>query len=119
LYVVAQVKDPYGQESKIWKAPLRIGTFVEASIEGNLAQNVFVLPRGTLRPGGRIWIVDDENSIRPRSINVIRADEESIYVSSGLDDGELVCLTPLENPLPGALVKYERSVDNAQIGQSK
>jgi RND family efflux transporter MFP subunit len=119
LYVVAQVKDPYGLESGTWKTPLRIGTFVEANIEGKLAKDVFVLPRGTLRPGGRIWIVDDEDLIRPRSVKIIRADEESIYISSGLDDGQLVCLTPLENPLPGARVKYEKSVDNAQIGQSR
>jgi RND family efflux transporter MFP subunit len=119
LYVVAQVKDPYGQESGIWKTPLRIGTFVEASIEGKLARNVFVLPRGALRSGERIWIVDDEDLIRPRSVNILRADEESIYISSGLEDGQLVCLTPLENPLPGTRVKYARSMDNAQIGQSK
>jgi RND family efflux transporter MFP subunit len=119
LYVVAQVKDPYGQEFGYWQSPLRIGTFVQASIEGKLAQNVFVLPRGTLRRGGRIWIVDDNDLIRPRAVTVLRADEESIYVSSGLVDGEQVCLTPLENPLPGSRVRYEKPLSNTQLGQSK
>lgn len=119
LYAVAQVKDPYGLESGNWQSPLRIGTFVEANIEGKLARDVFVLPRGTLRAGGRIWIVDDTDSIRPRSVKVLRADAEYIYVSTGLNDGQLVCLTPLENPLPGTRVRYEKPVSNAQIGQAK
>jgi RND family efflux transporter MFP subunit len=119
LYVVAQVKDPYRRETGAWKTPLRIGTFVEASIAGKLARDVFVLPRGTLRSGGRIWIVDDEDSVHPRSVNIIRADEESIYINAGLDDGQLVCLTPLENPLPGARVKYEKATDDSQVGQSR
>ena len=35
-------------------------------------------------------------------------DEDRIYVSSGLEGSPLVCLTTLENPLPGTIVRYDR-----------
>ena len=51
LYVVVQVADPYNRLHQRWQTPLRIGTFVEASIEGRLFEEVIVLPRGVLRAG--------------------------------------------------------------------
>ena len=119
LFVVAQVADPYGQQSETWRAPLRIGTFVEASIEGKLANDIYVLPRGVLRPGGKVWVVDDKNTIQPRIVTVLRADEESIFVEAGLEDGQLICLTPLESPLPGTQVKFETELEPEQIGLSE
>ncbi|MEJ2089653.1 MAG: efflux RND transporter permease subunit [Gammaproteobacteria bacterium] len=34
LHAVAQVQDPYNQRSDLWRYPLRVGTFVDAEIEG-------------------------------------------------------------------------------------
>jgi RND family efflux transporter MFP subunit len=115
LFAVAQVRDPYSRESGGWPTPLRIGTFVEATIEGKVVEDVIMLPRGSLRSGNRVWVVDENNTLRPRSVAILRADEELIYVESGLDDGQLVCITSLENPLPGTQVRFTLPVDNPQL----
>jgi len=115
LFAVAQVRDPYSRETGGWSAPLRIGTFVQAVIEGRIAEDVIILPRGSLRPGNRIWVVDEDNTLRQRNVDILRAGEELIYIESGLEDGQLVCITPLENPLPGTQVRFERPVDNPQL----
>lgn len=115
LYAVAQVRDPYSREAGGWPAPLRIGTFVQATIEGRIAADVIILPRGSLRPGNRVWVVDQDNTLRPRRVDILRADEEQIYIDAGLEDGQLVCVTPLENPLPGTQVRFTLPVENPQL----
>ena len=107
LYLVAQINDPYNRYSKGWEHPLRMGTFVDAAIEGKLLENVIRLPRRALRRDNKIWTVADNNRLTAVTVVIARADEQSVLVQSGLESGELVCLTVPENPLPGTLVRYE------------
>jgi RND family efflux transporter MFP subunit len=107
LYLVAQVNDPYNRYTKGWEHPLRMGTFVDAAIEGKLLENVIRLPRRALRRDNKIWTVADNDTLTAVTVVIARADEQSILVQSGLKSGQLVCLTVPENPLPGTLVRYE------------
>ena len=107
LYLVAQVNDPYNRYSKGWEHPLRMGTFVDAAIEGKLLENVIRLTRRALRRDNKIWTVADNDTLTAVTVVIARADEQSILVQSGLKSGQLVCLTVPENPLPGTLVRYE------------
>lgn len=107
LYAVAQVQDPYNRLARTWDSPLRVGTFVEASIQGRPLSNVFILPRGVLRVGNHIWTVDEDDKLQRRDVVVAHSDENFVYVKSGLNDGELVTTTLVDNPLPGTRVRYE------------
>lgn len=106
LYVVAQVADPYNQDGESWAYPLRIGTFVGANIDGRRADNLVVLPRSALRRDNRVWTIDSNHRLVPKTVSVLRTDASSVYINSGLEDNELVCLTLLENPLPGTVVRH-------------
>ncbi len=111
LYVVVQVADPYNRLHQRWQTPLRIGTFVEASIEGRLFEEVIVLPRGVLRADNVVWTVGENNVLTPNTVSLLRADEDFIYVKSGLEEASLVCKTTLDNPLPGTRVRYDQVVE--------
>ena len=104
IYVVAQIEDPYDLKGT-GENTLRIGSFVSALITGRDAGMVFALPRHAVNDGV-VWLVDDENKIFPRNVDVIRADEESVYISEGLSNGEIYCITSLDQPLPGMKVRY-------------
>jgi len=106
LYVVAQVADPYNQDGESWAYPLRIGTFVGANIDGRRADNLVVLPRSALRRDNRVWTIDSNHRLVPKTVSVLRTDASSVYINRGLEDNELVCLTLLENPLPGTVVRH-------------
>jgi len=112
LYVVAQIADPYNQDGESWAYPLRIGTFVGANIEGLRADNLVVLPRSALRRDNRVWTIDSNNRLVPKTVSVLRTDASSVYINSGLEDNELVCLTLLENPLPGTVVRHVEAEQN-------
>lgn len=104
LHVVAQVDDPYGQGGDGGE-PLRIGTFVTAEIEGREGGSLFVIPRHSLQRGETLWMVGDDMTIQPRLLEIVRADEQFSYVTTGLSDGERYTVTPPEQPLPGMLVR--------------
>jgi RND family efflux transporter MFP subunit len=106
LFVVAQVRDPYGiyQIRDASFTPLRFGMFVDASLEGRRVDNVVPLPRGVIRPGNQVWIVDDNNRLQARKLSLLRTDGAEIFVTSGLDDGDKVCLTSVGPVLPGTRV---------------
>jgi RND family efflux transporter MFP subunit len=111
LYVVAQIADPYNRIDQRWQMPLRIGTFVEATIEGRHLDNVIVLPRGVLRADNQVWTVGDGNTLTPNTVSLLRADEDYIYIDKGIDSNELVCKTMVDNPLPGTRVRYDEILE--------
>ena len=114
LHVVAQIDDPYGASRKASGAggagsdgfePLRIGTFVTATIQGREGGELFVIPRHSLQRGETLWLVGDDMAIQPRNLDIVRADEQFSYIAQGLADGERYTVTPPEQPLPGMLVR--------------
>ena len=105
VHVVAQVENPY-KSGTLHDHPLLFGTFVNAQIEGREAGDVYVVPRHALYDGNIAWVVDDANEIYPRELTIIRSDRNSAFISEGLDEGDLVCITPIDQPLPGMRVKF-------------
>lgn len=103
LFLVAQVDDPYGKRPD-GRPPLKVGSFVQAKIKGVLLENVFVMPRKYYRKNEYVVIIDEDNQLRRRSIEVEWSDEDSLVVSGGLKAGERMCLTPLSFPAEGMRV---------------
>ncbi|MEM6580232.1 MAG: efflux RND transporter periplasmic adaptor subunit [Pseudomonadota bacterium] len=100
LYTVARIEDPYGLKSQD-QLPLRVGTFVNANIAGREIKDVVVLPRYILRAGNFVWVIDDTNHLRNRKVTTLRTGGDQIFVSAGLDEGELVSLTSLDASFAG------------------
>jgi len=40
-------------------------------------------------------------------VSIVRSDEKYVFIGSGLLDGQLICTTLLDSPLPGTPVRYE------------
>ena len=104
LYAVAQVEDPYNQNGRIGE-PLRIGTFVTASIQGRFGGALFTIPRHALQRGETLWVIDEQQKIYPRDVEIVSTDEEYAYIDAGLTDGERYTITPVDQPLPGMPVR--------------
>ncbi|MAG33245.1 MAG: efflux transporter periplasmic adaptor subunit [Deltaproteobacteria bacterium] len=102
--LVARVTDPYGIETTR-SAPLAVGLFVEAKIEGQEVENAVVLPRDALRDGDRVYVVDADDRIRFRSVEVLRTERDTVILASGLTPGERVCTSPLQAAIDGMKVR--------------
>lgn len=108
MYVVARVDDPYLRNTPPEAAgvvPLAVGLFVEAEISGREAREVIVLPRQALREGNRVFVVDDEQRLRFRDVEVIRRQGDSVVIGAGLAGGDLVCTSPVSAAIDGMRVR--------------
>ncbi len=105
VQVVAQVEDPYGRTEPSKRPPLAVGLFVEAEIAGKIARDVVVLPRSVVRGGNRVLVVDAQNRLHHRDVDVLRADRNQVVIRNGLRAGERVCVSPLEAFVNGMEVR--------------
>jgi RND family efflux transporter MFP subunit len=107
LFSVVQVSDPYNLYSMEHDEPLRIGAYVNAEIQGQLLEDVVVLPRYTLQANDLVWVADQENRLRARTVEVITSNGDEVYIRGGLVAGDQVVLTRMENPLNSTLVQTQ------------
>ncbi len=102
-YAVARIDDPYRLHSD--GPTLPVGTFVRAVIEGAAAENVIRVPRAVLRGSDELVFVDDDNKLRIRTVDIVRADGSYVYLRGGAEPGERVVVTALESPVNGMGVR--------------
>jgi RND family efflux transporter MFP subunit len=117
LFAVARLEDPYALlvgDSK----PLRMGTFVKANILGREMYDIAVLPRHVLRAGNFIWVVDEQMTLRNRKVQTLRTEGNELYVSNGLQTGDLVSLTKVSGALPGLKVRINKRVSTLRQSDS-
>ncbi|NCF18762.1 MAG: efflux RND transporter periplasmic adaptor subunit [Haliea sp.] len=116
LYTVARIEDPYALKDPT-REPLRIGTFVNANIEGRELKGLVTLPRYLLRAGNFIWVVDESMHLRNRKVSVLRTGGDHIYVNAGLDEGDLVSLTALDSSFAGSKVTIKSTTPSDKLDQ--
>lgn len=104
IHLVARVPEPYRLDTPT-SAPLAIGLFVDAEIEGRTVEGAFVLPRNALRADDRIYVIDEANRLRFRDVDVLRTERDRVVVAGGLSAGEQVCTSPLDAAIDGMLVR--------------
>ncbi len=99
LTVVARIEDARGAaaaaDGKAARPPLQVGQFVQASLQGRTFRGCVVLPREALVDGAAVWLVDAENRLRRRAVDVLRAEAERIVLRGGVSPGERVLLSKL------------------------
>ena len=96
LFAIAEVFDPYGSGASSNGVPIAPGLFVDAEIEGKLLENAIVIPRDGLRVEDEIYTVDTKGKASIRKVVVLDATPQRAVLSSGLEAGELVVLSPME-----------------------
>jgi hypothetical protein len=104
---VARVEDPYGRQARPPRAPLAVGLFVEAEIEGRPAGPVYLIPRAAMRGPDRVMVVDAEDRLRLRPAQVARLEGERAVLRGGVEPGDRVCVSPLDAPVDGMRVRAQ------------
>lgn len=116
INVIAQVKLPYAQLDD--RPPLSVGLFVEAEIHGKQVDNIVVLPRSALRGESSVFVIDANNRLQVRDVDVLRVVADQVYLKGGLEAGEQVCISALENVLEGMLVRLQANAISSQVVRS-
>jgi RND family efflux transporter MFP subunit len=102
VYAIARVEADTG--GGLTMAP-PVGLFVEAEIDGLKLDDVVVLPRSALRNGEYVLVVDTENRVSLRQVDVLRVYRDQAFVVGGLDAGERVGVSMLQTVVEGMRVQ--------------
>jgi len=123
IYAVAQVVDPYGVLGQSHQQELKIGTFVNAEIQGLPADNVVVLPRYVLRADSTVLTANDDDELEILPVTVLRAEPKKVYLSGGIKGGTRVVTTTLDAPVPGTRLairgREEPAQDKGEAGSAQ
>jgi RND family efflux transporter MFP subunit len=123
VHLVARVEDPYGRNGVTGSAPLAVGLFVEARIQGRIVKDVFVLPRTALRTdagSNLVYLVDAGDRLRFKTVDVLRAKRDDVIIGGGLRPGDRVCVSPLAAAVDGMAVRIVSDPeDEGRLGQDQ
>ncbi|MDX1681350.1 MAG: hypothetical protein R3242_11545, partial [Akkermansiaceae bacterium] len=104
LFAIARIEDPFGLAEP--KPELRIGQPVRAEIQGRRMQDVFVIPRSSLRGIDTVFLIDPKESrIRKTRIQPIWSNEEVLLVRDDLKSGDWLATSRMPYVSKGAPVE--------------
>ncbi|MGM0574238.1 MAG: efflux RND transporter periplasmic adaptor subunit [Myxococcota bacterium] len=101
--LLVAVDDPLGLEQPPEErdSPLLVGAYVRVEISGRTLPEAVKVPRTALRDGRDVWVVDEDEHLRVRPVEIAWRDEEHVLVTAGLEPGERIVTSPLATPVPG------------------
>ena len=99
-----------GTRNALSANPLPVGAFVNAEIEGIPLDNAFPLPRSALRQDNQVLVVDKESRLRFRDVSIARYEQDRILIQSGLKDGDVVNISPIQAVVDGMEVSVTETL---------
>ncbi len=115
INIIAELDDPYGKGADDG-APMAPGLFVTASVEGNRIDDLFVVPRGAVRSGNKIFLGDTEKGeLRIHEIDLVHSHPDGAWFrSDAIGVGDLAIISPLQAPFDGmSITVLERQPDGS------
>ena len=112
LYGIAEVVSPYDRNASTSGMPLAVGLFVKVTIAGRELPAALTIPRDALRAGDMVLVINDQNQLEIRPVEVAHGSATQAVISTGLQVGERVIVSPVRNPVRGmALLDIDNTAD--------
>lgn len=109
--VIVAVDDPLALQDAA-RRPILLGAYVHVDIEGTPMQDVCVVPRAALREGDEVWVMDANDQLAVRKVEIVWRREDAVLVRSGIESGDRIVTNRLSTPIPGMKLRTE-STDRA------
>lgn len=94
--LVVSVDDPFARlPENAGKPRLLLGSFLRAAGEGRQIENAVALDRAWLRDGNTVWVMNAEDRLDIRPVEVAWRGAEQVLISGGLAPGDRVVTTQL------------------------
>ena len=86
---------------------------MRASIKGKRVEDIIALPRSVIRNNNQVLVVDAENKMYYRDVEIFRLEEDRVLISGGLLPGELICISPIQAVVNGMSVQPVQEITSA------
>lgn len=102
LYVVAQIQDPFAI-SQIDKAPLKIGQYVTASIQGKTTADALVVPASSIYQGSFVYVIENE-TLQRKNVALEFQSASVAVIRDGIDPYSELIVSPLGQVTSGTQI---------------
>ena len=109
------VDDPLGLKNNFTEQPLLVNSYVKVKLAGNNLNDMIKLDRQYLRENNTLWVLDENSRLIVKNIKIGWRDNENIYISEGLQEGEQIITT--NNLIPVNGMKLQ--LNNNEIKSNK
>ena len=115
--LLVEVEDPLSlRPENEGKPALLLNSFVRARVLGRTLQGVIAVDRRYLHDGSTVWLMDEENRLRIRTVRPVYTGEERILVTDGLEEGERLVTTEIGAPVEGMPLRLNGDGDEEPGG---
>ena len=104
--VIVEVADPLAQETmNAGKPVLLIGAFLRGEILAQRIADAVQVDRAHVRDGNTVWVMNAEDKLEIRKIEILWRGADHVLVGEGLAPGERVVATALATAAPGMALR--------------
>jgi RND family efflux transporter MFP subunit len=104
--LVVRIQDPYGLDSDL--PVIKFGSYVEVNFAGQTLQQIYKLPQELVN-NRTVWVVDAQDKLEAKQVQVIREEGEFFLVNQGLNNQDKLVVTLPEYPQKGMQVNIADS----------
>ncbi len=97
--IVVEVAEPYRVGPR--HRPLMSGMFVGVTFASPPPPGSVTITRRALRPGDQVWLLDGEDRLSIRTVEVARTDAQTAVIASGLAPGDRLITSNLQYVIDG------------------
>jgi RND family efflux transporter MFP subunit len=100
--LLLNIENPLGQQGDL---PLLLGSFVDVAIRAQPIDDAIRLPRVALRNGRNVYVMNDENLLEIREVQIAWTEPDAVLVTGGLGPNERVITSRISTPVPNMLLR--------------
>ena len=93
-----ELKKPEAERTKI---PLLLGSYVRVEIDGVELSDVAEVPRRALQENDKVYVLDGEDTLRIKPVEIVWGADETVLVRGPLKDGERLVVSNMAAPVEG------------------
>lgn len=115
--VLVSIDDPLADDVGL---PLLLGSFVDVAVAATPIENAVRVPRGALRNGKNVYVMNEDDLLEIRTVQIAWTQPDAVLVSGGLEPDERVVVSRIPTPIPNMLLRtaQDDAPDNESPSES-
>ncbi|RLB55664.1 MAG: hypothetical protein DRJ42_05640 [Deltaproteobacteria bacterium] len=105
--LLVEIEDPFGYEGETSGLPLLLGSYVAIDIEATPVTDAVEVPRYAVRDGDHVYVMSDDDTLSIRPIHVAWRLEDTVLVSDGIENGDMIITSRLSNAVTGNRLRVQ------------
>lgn len=100
--ILVRIKNPLGEKGGL---PLLLGSFVDVAVRAQPIDDAIRVPRVALRNGRSVYVMNEEDLLEIRDVEIAWSEPDAVLVTSGLEPDERVVISRIATPIPNMLLR--------------